>query len=98
LGNTLGAVVNWLLGRWLLAYADRRWFPFKAQQLKRAQGWFNRYGSWTLLLSWMPVGGDALTFVAGMMRVRFSLFLLLVAIGKGLRYWLLVLLTAGFLA
>ena len=96
LGNTLGAVVNWAIGRWLLEYSDRRWFPFKARHLQRAQGWFTRYGTWTLLLSWMPIGGDALTFVAGVMRVRFGLFLVLVAIGKGLRYLLLILVTAGF--
>lgn len=95
LGNTLGAVVNWAIGWWLVDYADRRWFPFKERHVKRAQGWFNRYGTWTLLLSWMPVGGDALTFVAGMMRVRFPLFLLLVAIGKGVRYLILVLGVAG---
>lgn len=97
LGNTLGAVVNWLIGRWLLEYSDRKWFPFKPRNLHRAQDWFARYGTWTLLLSWMPIVGDALTFVAGVMRVRFSLFLVLVAIGKGLRYLVLVLLTAGFL-
>jgi membrane protein YqaA with SNARE-associated domain len=54
--------------------------------LHHAQAWFQKYGVWTLLLSWMPIGGDALTFVAGVMRVRFDLFMLLVAIGKGVRY------------
>jgi len=85
-GNTLGAVVNWLLGRYLLHFQHRKWFPFKKESLCRAQRWFQRYGVWSLLLAWAPVGGDALTFVAGFMRVRFDLFLLLTAIGKGSRY------------
>ncbi len=85
-GNTLGAAVNWLLGRYLLHYQDRSWFPFKPDTLGLAQGWFQRYGVWSLLLSWAPIVGDSLTFIAGLMGVRFSLFLLLTALGKGARY------------
>lgn len=90
LGNTLGAVVNWWLGRSLTHWSDRAWFPLKPERLARAQRWFARYGVWSLLLSWAPVGGDALTFVGGVMRVRLGLFCLLVGTGKGLRYAVLV--------
>ncbi|MFE8072360.1 YqaA family protein [Marinobacteraceae bacterium S3BR75-40.1] len=86
LGNTLGANVNWVIGRYLLHYQDRRWFPVKPEQLTRAQEKFQKFGSWTLLMAWLPIGGDALTFVAGIMRVNVFLFTLLVAIGKGARY------------
>ena len=89
-GNTLGAAVNWLLGRYLLHYQDRSWFPFKPDTLGLAQGWFQRYGVWSLLLSWAPIVGDSLTFIAGLMGVRFSLFLLLTALGKGARYAMMV--------
>ena len=85
-GNTLGAAVNWLLGRYLLHYQERSWFPFKPDTLGLAQGWFQRYGVWSLLFSWAPIVGDSLTFIAGLMGVRFSLFLLLTALGKGARY------------
>ena len=85
-GNTLGAAVNWLLGRYLLHYQDRSWFPFKPDTLGLAQGWFQRSGVWSLLFSWAPIVGDALTFIAGLMGVRFPLFLLLTALGKGARY------------
>ena len=78
LGNTLGAVVNWLLGRYLLHFQDRRWFYFSRSQIDRAQRWFQRYGFWSLLLAWAPVGGDALTLIAGIMKVRLGVFLLLV--------------------
>ena len=86
LGNTLGAVVNWLLGLYLLHFQDRRWFYFSREQIARAQCWFQRYGFWSLLLAWAPVGGDTLTLVAGIMKVRLWLFLLLVGSGKALRY------------
>lgn len=89
-GNTLGAAVNWLLGRYLLHYQDRSWFPFKPDTLGLAQGWFQRYGVWSLLLSWAPIVGDSLTFIAGLMGVRFSLFLLLTALGKGARYTMML--------
>jgi membrane protein YqaA with SNARE-associated domain len=85
-GNTLGAVVNWALGRYLLHFQDRRWFYFSRTQIERAQRWFQRYGFWSLLMAWAPVGGDALTLIAGIMKVRIGLFLLLVGAGKTLRY------------
>lgn len=86
LGNTLGAAVNWVLGRYLTYFENKSWFPFKKEKLHTAQNWFQRWGKWSLLLSWLPVGGDALTFIAGVMRVKFAWFFVLTAIGKGLRY------------
>ncbi|MGB1139885.1 MAG: YqaA family protein [Halioglobus sp.] len=89
-GNTLGSAVNWGLGRYLLKFQDRKWFPFRDTGLATAQQWFQKYGVWSLLFAWLPVGGDALTFVAGVMRVRFPLFFVLTAIGKGGRYAILL--------
>jgi membrane protein YqaA with SNARE-associated domain len=89
-GNTLGAAVNWALGRFLLRFEGRRWFPFRPETLGRSQRWFQRWGKWSLLMAWLPVGGDALTFIAGVMRVRFPVFLLLTAVGKGARYAILL--------
>ncbi len=90
LGNTLGSAVNWVLGRYLLHFKEHKWFPFKEKGLQQAQRWFQRFGVWSLLLAWLPVGGDALTFIAGMMRIRFWLFFLLTGIGKSLRYAILL--------
>jgi len=86
LGNTLGAAVNWALGRFCLRWRDRAWFPFSPRQLDRAAGWFGRYGLWSLLFAWAPVVGDPLTFAAGVLQVRFAPFLILVGLGKGARY------------
>lgn len=94
-GNTLGAAVNWALGRFLLHYQDRKWFPIPRRELERAQRWFNRFGVWSLLLAWLPIGGDALTLAAGALRVPFWLFFLLTAIGKGARYAVLIVLFPG---
>lgn len=85
-GNTLGALINWVIGLFILHFQSRRWFYFKPKQIAAAQKWFQRYGRWTLLFSWLPIGGDALTLVAGIMRVHWLPFLILVATGKGLRY------------
>lgn len=86
IGNVLGAIVNWLLGRYLLHFQDRKWFPIRQNALSKAIRIYQKYGVWTLLLAWMPFIGDPLTLVAGIFRTRFWLFVLLVTIGKGLRY------------
>ena len=86
LGNVLGAVVNWGLGRGVERFRDRSWFPVGPAMLDRASGWYRRYGRWSLLLSWAPFGGDALTVAAGVLREPLWSFLILVAIGKILRY------------
>ena len=86
LGNTLGSVVNWYLGRYLLKYQDKKWFYFKQSQIEKSQRWFERYGKWSLLFAWLPVGGDVLTLIAGMLKIRLSTFIILVGIGKTLRY------------
>lgn len=90
LGNTLGSCVNWFLGYQCLHWQDKKWFPFKQEQLQRAQTQFQRYGLWSLLFAWLPIVGDPLTFFAGVMRVNFWKFLLLVLIGKSARYALIV--------
>ncbi|MCC6912122.1 MAG: DedA family protein [Rhodospirillaceae bacterium] len=85
-GNVLGAVVNWLLGRGVERFKERRWFPAKAETLARAQGWYQRYGKWSLLLSWAPFIGDPITVVAGVMREPLPVFLALVTVAKAGRY------------
>ncbi len=96
-GNTLGAVVNWLLGRYLLHFENSRWFPFKISKLHRYQRWYQHFGVWSLLLAWLPVGGDALTFIAGIMKVNLGIFLILVGLGKSLRYAVIIILSGQVL-
>jgi len=97
-GNTLGSAVNWLLGTYFLHFQQRQWFPFNRSQLDRSQHWFQRYGIWSLLLAWLPLIGDGITLIAGVMKVKFWVFLSLTAIGKGLRYVIVILIAQGILA
>jgi membrane protein YqaA with SNARE-associated domain len=85
-GNILGAVVNWGLGRGIERFAGRRWFPVTPDRLDRAAGWYGRFGRWSLLLSWAPIIGDPLTVAAGVLREPLASFLALVAIAKTGRY------------
>jgi membrane protein YqaA with SNARE-associated domain len=89
-GNTFGAVINWILGRWLLQYVDAPWFPIDPQRLAQASEIVRTYGIWTLLFSWVPVFGDPLTFAAGLLRVPFPVFVTLVCLGKAARYIVLI--------
>ncbi len=84
--NTAGSSLNWWLGGHVERFAGRRWFPVSREKLDKAQRLAARYGWWTLLLAWVPVLGDPLTLAAGVMRVRFLPFLVLVGAGKALRY------------
>lgn len=96
IGNTLGSVVNYILGRFLLQYQDHRWFPFKPKSLAHGHRWFERFGKWSLLMAWAPFIGDALTFIAGMLRLSFWQFLILVFISKAGRYAILLGITQFF--
>lgn len=97
LGNVLGSVANWLLGRYLERLRHKRWFPVSERQLEKAQRSYHRYGRWSLLLSWVPIIGDPLTVVAGTLREPLWSFLLLVTLAKGGRYLLLAGITLGWL-
>ena len=85
-GTVLGSTVNWVIGRQVEGLRNRPWFPVNEAQLARARRWYRRYGKWSLLLSWVPVVGDPLTIVAGVMREPISNFLVLVTIAKVGRY------------
>ncbi|MBB3967286.1 MULTISPECIES: YqaA family protein [Rhizobium] len=94
-GNILGSLVNWLLGVGIERFRHRRWFPVKEAALDRAQRWYRRYGKWSLLASWVPVIGDPITVVAGVMKEPLPVFLLLVTIAKTARYAVLAVITLG---
>jgi membrane protein YqaA with SNARE-associated domain len=92
LANTAGSVVNWWLGRLIARGGMERLPPRLRPQPRRfavAQGWFARFGWPSLLFAWLPIGGDALTFVAGSLNYPLGRFFLLVLAGKAARYALL---------
>ena len=95
-GNVHGTEVNWLLGRGIDQFRHSKWFPASEAQLDRATGWYQRYGKWTLLLSWAPVIGDPLTLIAGVLREPLWSFVLLVSIAKTVRYLVVFALVSGW--
>jgi len=86
LGNILGSVVNWILGFYSRNLSTKRWFPFKDKKIEKSSKWFNKFGRWSLLFAWVPIIGDPLTLAAGLLKVKFIEFLILVTIGKVSRY------------
>jgi membrane protein YqaA with SNARE-associated domain len=97
LGNILGSCVNWYLGRFIAHFENRRWFPLSKDKVAKAEGWYHRYGRWSLLLSWVPIIGDPLTIVAGVLREPFAVFLALVTIAKTARYVAVAAITLGWM-
>ena len=89
LGNLLGAVSTWLVGRYGGEFLVRRCLRIDAEAQGRAEERYARYGIWSLLLSWVPLIGDPLCLIAGIFRVRLALFIPLVGAGKLGRYLLL---------
>jgi membrane protein YqaA with SNARE-associated domain len=86
LGNILGSVLNWYLGLYFLKFKNKKWFPFKENQINKVSKSFLKYGKWSLLLSWVPFIGDVLTLVAGMFRVPLNQFVVIVSVAKVSRY------------
>ena len=89
IGNVAGSTFNWWLGRHVRRFEDRRWFPFSPSTIAKASDRYHRFGLWSLVLSWLPIIGDPLTLVAGLLRVPLIVFLPLVAVGKAGRYLVL---------
>ena len=85
-GNVLGSVVNWFLGFYSRNLSTKKWFLFKEEQIEKSSIWFTKFGKWSLLFAWVPFIGDPLTLTAGLFRVRFIEFLILITIGKISRY------------
>jgi membrane protein YqaA with SNARE-associated domain len=94
-GNVLGSVVNYALGYWAGAEVAKRWLKLSEDAFVRAERRFVKYGVVSLFFAWVPVIGDPLTLVAGVLRVRLWLFLLIVTIGKLSRYVVIAYLAQG---
>jgi len=88
-GNILGSCVNYILGLYIIKFQTKSWFPFKDNQILKATNWFDRFGVYSLFFAFLPIVGDPLTLIAGIFRVSFIKFIILVSLGKILRYLLI---------
>lgn len=85
-GNVLGSLTNYALGYWASLVVIKKWLRMSEEDFIRAEQRFGKYGLFALCFAWVPIIGDPLTVMAGVLRVRLRWFLLLVTAGKLLRY------------
>jgi len=88
-GNTLGSLLNYWLGLKGESFLEKRGYLLK-EKMQKAHLRFEKWGGWVLLLSWMPIIGDPLTFIAGVLRYDIRQFMMIVALAKGMRYAVIV--------
>ena len=94
-GNILGSVFNWFCGYYSNYLIQKKWFPISNKKLEKGSYLFGKYGKWSLLLSWVPLIGDPITFVAGTLKYSFTNFLFFVSISKISRYLVVYLFSKG---
>ncbi|RLL52700.1 DedA family protein [Mariprofundus sp. EBB-1] len=90
-GNVLGSCITYAMGRLGNQAVHKKWLRISAEQTERAEVWFHRHGQASLLLAWLPIIGDPLCLIAGLLRCNLITFLVLVTIGKFIRYAVLAL-------
>ena len=91
-GNTLGACTTYAIGIYGSEWVSRKLLRFDELSRKRAEMFYAKFGVWSLLFSWLPIVGDPICLAGGLLRIHFGVFLLLVFVGKLLRYGLLAVL------
>ncbi len=94
IGNVLGSLITYGMGRLGNEAIHKKWLRMDEAKVARAEQWFGKYGTPSLLLAWLPIVGDPLCLVAGLLRSNMLFFLVLVTIGKAMRYlfiaWLFI--------
>jgi membrane protein YqaA with SNARE-associated domain len=85
-GNILGSLITYGIGRFGNEVIHKKWLRMSKIQVERSERWFEQYGRSSLLFAWLPVVGDPLCLVAGLLRCDLISFLILVTIGKLARY------------
>ena len=85
-GNVLGAFANYVIGFWGSDFLVNKVLKISGAESVKAQQTFKKFGVLSLLFAWVPVGGDPLTFVAGVLKIHLLIFFSLVTSGKLIRY------------
>ena len=92
IGNTFGSCVNYYLGFKGESYLEEKRYLSK-EKINKYKTFFDKYGFWTLFLSWMPIIGDPITFIAGVLKYNFKYFFVVVLFAKFFRYLFLAFVT-----
>jgi len=87
-GNTLGGISSWVLGWWVATKFPKR--ALSEIKHERALGHIRKWGAGSLIFSWLPVIGDPLCFVAGWLKISIAYSILFIALGKSIRYAILL--------
>ena len=90
IGNTLGSVFNYFVGRQGKIEWIEKYLKIKKQQMEHAQRFMAGRGAWMGFFAFLPIIGSAITVTLGFMRANMPISFISIAIGKFLRYWLLV--------
>lgn len=85
-GNTLGGLTNYVIGRWVPNERLFRRLGIDASKAGRWRGTVNRYGPWSALLTWAPIIGDAIAIALGLFRAPLLATAVLMLLGKAVRY------------
>ena len=85
-GNVLGSLTNYALGYWVSLEVIKKWLKISEEEFVRAEQRFAKYGLFSLCFAWVPIIGDPLTVIAGILRIRLFWFVILVTAGKLMRY------------
>lgn len=96
LGNTTGSIINWFIGKGIAKSVMRFERVQASPSYWTIMSWYKKYGQWTLLLSWLPLIGDPITVIAGIFKVPFKIFVLIVALAKTSRYILIAIFAQKF--
>lgn len=91
-GNVLGSIITYAMGRFGIQLGER-WFAISEQRIAQARIYFEKYGKLTLLFAWLPIIGDPICLAAGILRYAFLPFVVLVGLGKLIRYAVITWLT-----
>ena len=94
-GNILGSCVNWYLGLKIEQFKNKKWFPVSEEKMLKAERIYQKYGFWSLLLSWVPIIGDPITLIAGLLKENFIRFVVMVSLAKTGRYIFVYMLYKG---
>lgn len=89
-GNTIGSLFNYGVGslgreEWIV-----RWTKVSPEKLEKGKRWVRDYGAWAGLLAWIPLLGSVITVAMGFLRVKLFYSILMIGIGKYIRYWILI--------